>query len=463
MFVNVARSRFLLITGLYLALTSGCGRLAYETLLPLRTDQDAGALESDEPIPVDDGGSTVSPASSPSTTTPHDSTATDALDRASSGSDGHTSDSTSYFTSHSTSGATTTPLSSVVSTDDAASETPNQSVGDLSTTDTTLSQDTAPNGTGFDATSSVSELSSGTSTAASTTSEVGDSDSPSTSDTATSDTAVYDSATSAATDSTTPCVAPGAFLPPIAVTGLPVPAFSPSLSADRLTLYFASGGEIFTAERSSVDSLDFTGVTAVAAVNSGNNELTPQLSRDGLRLYFARGNDPMRDIYVATRATTADGFGSPTAVAPVNTPYFNEMLPRESPNGHELFFTSLRGANFFDIWVARRNDVAEAYGAPTVVVELTTSSDENPGGLSSDGRMMVMTSKRTGTLGGQDIWTTSRATTADAFGTVTNEAVLNTTFNELDPTLSADDLELMFGSDRDGNALIYSALRECSP
>jgi hypothetical protein len=126
MFVNVARSRFLLITGLYLALASGCGRLAYETLSPLRTDQDAGDLESEEPIPVDEGGSTASPASSPSTTTPHDSTATDALDRASSGRDGHTSDSTSHFTSYSTSGVTTTPLSSVVSNDDAASETPDQ-------------------------------------------------------------------------------------------------------------------------------------------------------------------------------------------------------------------------------------------------------------------------------------------------------------------------------------------------
>jgi WD40-like Beta Propeller Repeat len=247
------------------------------------------------------------------------------------------------------------------------------------------------------------------------------------------------------------------------VTGLPAPAFSPSLSADRLTLYFASNGDLYAATRASADSLDFTQVTALTTINSGSDELTPQVSRDGLRLYFARGNAPLRDLYVSVRATTADAFGGPTALTGVNSPYFSDMIPRESATGRELFFTSLRGAALFDVWVTRRNNITDAYGAPSLVNELTTNADESPGGLSSDGLMLMMASKRTGALGGQDIWSTTRLTTATAFGTVNNEAMLNTTFNELDPTLSADDLELLFASDRSGSTLIYSALRECTP
>lgn len=457
------RSRIAFIAG-YLVLTPSCGRLAYETL-SLLGEPDAGGVPSDNATSAE-GSSDASPTSSLST--PSDASGTISESSRADGPATVDSTPTSELPSSETSPGNSQAPSSGESSDGAPSTT------DVAMTSVHNSDVSEPNVTTSDAVSTVpSEPTEATSSPIDATSSTANDSSTAPAGTTSSEalpassSEVSSSANStdpsdATSETTSPCTTPGAFLAPTAVTGLPAPAFSPSLSADRLTLYFASSGEIYTATRDSADSLDFSQVTALAAVNTGDNELTPQLSADGLRLYFTRGNDPGRDIYVSTRLTTSDNFGSATLLGPVNTPYFTEMLPRESANGRELFFTSIRDANFFDVWVARRNNISDAYGSPSIVAELTTNADESPGGLSSDGLMMMMASKRTGTLGAQDIWTTTRASTATAFGNVVNEAVLNTTFNELDPTLSADDQELLFSSDRTGNTLIYRALRECA-
>lgn len=258
------------------------------------------------------------------------------------------------------------------------------------------------------------------------------------------------------------CVGLNSFAPPQRLTGLPVPSYSPTLSADGLTLLLASGGEIYSATRATVDSLDFAEVTAVAPVNTVDTELTPSLSFDGLRLYFARGTDPMREIYVAARNTTSDSFGSPSLVGAISTPGFSEILPRERFDGLEIFFTSVRSPSLFDVYVARRTVVTNPFDTPALVTELNTDLDESPGGLSSDGLTLTIASKRTGSLGGQDVWTATRQNLDSPFTAIANEAGINSSFNEIDPTLSADDRELLFASDRSGQVELYRSVR-CVP
>jgi Tol biopolymer transport system component len=44
-----------------------------------------------------------------------------------------------------------------------------------------------------------------------------------------------------------------------------------------------------------------------------------------------------------------------------------------------------------------------------------------------------------------------------------NLTELNTTSNDTDPALRGDGGELVFASDRSGDALLYGATRSCSP
>jgi Tol biopolymer transport system component len=84
---------------------------------------------------------------------------------------------------------------------------------------------------------------------------------------------------------------------------------------------------------------------------------------------------------------------------------------------------------------------------PTV----NTRSTEGAPALSTDALTLLFTSNRPGGQGGSDIWMSSRASLAEPFGEPVNLGpIVNTSFNEGSPALSADGLTLLFDSDRPG-------------
>lgn len=98
------------------------------------------------------------------------------------------------------------------------------------------------------------------------------------------------------------------FGPPIRVTELSssVTDYSPVLSADRLTIFFASDAmtsgttEIFIAHRNGVNDA-FLPPTLISSVNSAIDDIPLWLSPDNCRLYLSRGGPASLDIMVATR------------------------------------------------------------------------------------------------------------------------------------------------------------------
>lgn len=442
-------NRIALLVGSSLVL-SGCGRVAYELVSPLLASDGGEVPDAAESAPSNSATEAGSDApSAPNTDVTPLTGVIIGLDA------GATFPSTPPSTSPTVSMDVDASLTETRSTDIStnSSGSPTSPSSDSANTDSS-------NGASSGSTSNTDMLTDsndGASTSAVTSGSNGGTDNTAT--TSSDANTTTDTSASSDIDSSSGCT-PGLFTAPVAVSGLPAPAFSPSLSADGLTLYFASSGDIFTATRSDNDSLVFGGVAELAAVNTGDtNELTPMLSRDGLRIYFTRGDDPFRDLYVASRATTTGTFDAPNPLGGLNTPGFTEVLPRESANGLDLFFSTLRGPTVFDVYTSHRNTLGDAYGSPAAVTELNTNSDDSPGGSSSDGLTLMMASKRPGSLGAQDVWTATRPTTGSSFTSVINEADVNSTFNDLDPTLSADDRELFFASDRTGQTLIYRALR----
>ncbi len=110
-----------------------------------------------------------------------------------------------------------------------------------------------------------------------------------------------------------------------------------------------------------------------------------------------------------------------------------------------------------DIYVSRLRPDG-TFEPATRVNELSTvgTADFMPN-VSRNGLEIVFNSNRTGTIGGQDVYTATRASTADPWSTPVNLGPnVNTTGNETRASLSADGFRLHFGRDGD----VYVSTRQ---
>jgi hypothetical protein len=138
----------------------------------------------------------------------------------------------------------------------------------------------------------------------------------------------------------------GAFQAPEPLTGLeqglepdaPLDLWSPSLSPDGLTLFFAvsvDGGDELIATATWQDGGSaFSPGSPLGGVNSTGQDGTPLLSADGLSLYFfstREGGLGRRDVWRAARPALAADFAAPTLVAGINGPD-DDHLPWLSPD-----------------------------------------------------------------------------------------------------------------------------------
>jgi len=136
---------------------------------------------------------------------------------------------------------------------------------------------------------------------------------------------------------------------------------SPCISSDGLSLYFASnrpGGsgtlDLWVSTRADTDSPWTAAVNLGPAINSGDDDADPSLSADGLTLFFASwgrpGGSGSHDLYAATRDSVTDPWlpainlgPSVNSSAPDGCPYFWS-------GGPTLFFISYQpgGPGGFD-------------------------------------------------------------------------------------------------------------------
>ena len=80
--------------------------------------------------------------------------------------------------------------------------------------------------------------------------------------------------------------------------------------------------------------------------------------------------------------------------------------------------------------------------------ELSTSFNDQHPAVTRDGLEMYLASDRTGTLGGTDIFVSTRASTADPWSQPVPVPNINSAFIENRPAISADGTELYFMSTR---------------
>ncbi|MHC4175279.1 MAG: LamG-like jellyroll fold domain-containing protein [Planctomycetota bacterium] len=149
----------------------------------------------------------------------------------------------------------------------------------------------------------------------------------------------------------------------------------PSISADGLSLFFhasrsgGSGGhDILVTTRETTDDEWGALVNLGPIVNSPSTEYNADISSDGLWLFFESsrpGGYGARDLYVTTRETIDDEWGTPVNLGPTVNSSANEDSPAISSDGSTLFFSSNTRPGGFgdsDIWQVSIEPVVDFNG-----------------------------------------------------------------------------------------------------
>jgi Tol biopolymer transport system component len=241
----------------------------------------------------------------------------------------------------------------------------------------------------------------------------------------------------------------------------------PSLSADGLSLYFNSkrpaGGnsDIWVSTRATTQDNWPAPVRLGPSINTAAAEAFPSISADGLELYFCDGPGGFQpggygstDIWVTRRADVSDDWGAPVNLGPIVNTSSVEGMPAISADGLSLFFSyeqSGQGSGNWEIAMTTRATTDGEWGAPQLLgPPVNSSSGENWPSISTNGLMLFFGSDRPGGSG-IDLWVARRSAIDEPWAEAFNLGpVVNSPAWDVTPHLSADGATLYFASDRDG-------------
>jgi hypothetical protein len=232
----------------------------------------------------------------------------------------------------------------------------------------------------------------------------------------------------------------------------------PIQSRDGLSMYMASnrpggkgGLDIWVSTRATTNAPWGAPVNLPEPINSASDDFCPTpVRQNGLffvsRRVVAGVTCGLGDIYFAHR-NPAYGWTDPQHLtcAPAGP---NSALDEQGPSYAQgrLYFSRSSALVSGDLYVSRRNGPM-SFGAATPIAELNDAgaNDIQPN-VRKDGREIVFSSNRAGGLGGQDIWSATRANVDEPWSAAVNLGPsINTGLGESRPSLSWDAEQLLFG------------------
>jgi serine/threonine protein kinase/Tol biopolymer transport system component len=238
---------------------------------------------------------------------------------------------------------------------------------------------------------------------------------------------------------------------------------APFLSANRISLYFRSirsgglgGADIWVARRPGVRQPWMPPVNAGPTVNSSAAEGRPSMTADGLLLvvFSSRaGGSGARDLYTSSRATTDAPWGELVNMGPPINTNRDESGPQISSDGLTLLFASNRagGLGQSDFWMATRASVDQPWGEPVHLGAVNSPQEDFSATLSADQLALIYSSNRPGGSGGRDLYIATRASRDRPFGAGVNLGpIINSAEHDDGPYLFDDASRLWFDSRRPG-------------
>jgi Tol biopolymer transport system component len=252
------------------------------------------------------------------------------------------------------------------------------------------------------------------------------------------------------------------------IVNSPFADFAPAVSKNGLSLYVSSdrpggfgSGDIWVSQRNSIDDPWGLPVNLGPPVNTSFGERAPAFSRDGHWMFFVSerpGGVGGDDIWASWRTNIHDDFAwqPPINLGPgVNSATFDAgatFFENDEAGTPLLFFGSTRagGPGGEDIYVSAQT-AEGSFGPATLVSELSSPQADRRPTIRFDGLEIIFFSNRPGTLGGADLWASTRQTVFDSWSVPENLGpVVNSTSNDAPSYLSSDGRTLFFTSDRPG-------------
>ena len=192
-----------------------------------------------------------------------------------------------------------------------------------------------------------------------------------------------------------------------------------------------------------------------ATINTPYLDMPSCISAEGLELYIFSnrpGTLGDTDIWVLTRTTKEDDWEPAVNLGPGVNSSMMENFGCLSADGLKLFFASYNrpgGYGAFDVWVSSRQTRNDPWGTPANLgPPINSSSHDGSPGLSADGLEFYFSSQRPGGQGYSDLWVAKRAATHDPWEKAFNlGSVVNSSARELGAKVSSDSLVLFFGGD----------------
>lgn len=184
-------------------------------------------------------------------------------------------------------------------------------------------------------------------------------------------------------------------------------------------------------------------------INSSADDGSMTMSPDGLELYFDSSRDGW-NLWVTKRATVSGPWGEAERLWFTTTETI-DFGPNLSADGLELYYSSNRGGAFH-MWVTKRATILDSWAEPVNLGNTVNGPYDGLGPhISADGLELFFGSNRPGGSGGTDIWVTKRKTIDDPWGDPVNlGANVNSSAHDNSPVVSADGLLLFFESIRPG-------------
>ena len=187
---------------------------------------------------------------------------------------------------------------------------------------------------------------------------------------------------------------------------------------------------------------------------TANESFGPTVTGDGLEMLFTSlRTSTDYDLYLATRATTADEFGGVTYVSALSD-FGKDVHPTITEDGLTIIFSSARPNAYggLDLFQAIRTTRTGSWSSPTTITALASEDDDyNPSMLGSGQRIIFSRSP----LGGGQSTLWEAIYVAVAWGTPAHRAELDSPGLNEAPALFPDGRALLFASDRESTGVTH--------